>query len=144
MIALDTNVLLRFLWINTNDPESVRQGEHVRNVMQARQGEGFFISIITLAEVACVLGQQRDRDGRKLMARPDIAAHIGRLIASRDIGIQNRDQVEAALRRFETGSAGLADYLIAELGHAAGASTTVTFDQKAARSAPDRFTLLSA
>lgn len=144
MIALDTNVLLRFLWINKSDPESVRQGALVRDFIRDRQGEGFFISTITLVELAWVLGQQRDRDGTKLMAKPDIAAHIRHLIASRDIGIQNRDQVEDALRRFEAGPAGLADYLIAELGHAAGASTTVTFDQKAARSAPDRFTLLSA
>ena len=47
------------------------------------------------------------------------------------IGLEHRDLVARAVARFETGKADFSDYLIGERALAAGARTTLSFDEDA-------------
>lgn len=144
MIALDTNIIVRFLWARPDDPESRRQGLAARQLIAERRSEGMYVSPVTLAEIAWYLKSQKSTDGQKIFSRVEIHALLSDLISKTDVLIERRAPTMEALERYRTGNTDFADCLIAERGHAVGASTTFTFDRKAARSAPDRFTLLSA
>ncbi|HEX7777538.1 MAG TPA: VapC toxin family PIN domain ribonuclease, partial [Parvibaculum sp.] len=60
---------------------------------------------------------------------------VDRLLRSANVETENPDAVKRALAAFVAGKADFADYLIAEVNLAAGCSSTLTFDRKAARNA---------
>ena len=132
MIAFDTNVLLRIV---LSDDE--RQSPVAHSLaLKASPDEPVFLSVVVLVEFVWTLIRQ------KKVPRDVVAAQLEALLLRPDVLIESVDAVEVALGRFRSGKADFSDYLIAELGRHAGASTTYTFDTDA-RDAPG-FTLLTA
>ena len=119
MIALDTNVLVRFL---AKDDEH----QHLRAVTRLRggvdAGENFFVGDVVLAEVVWVL-QSRYRLGR-----PAIGDTVRALLEAEHLVFESADRCLRALRRYAAGKGGFADYLIAEQARDSGCTVVVTFD----------------
>jgi predicted nucleic-acid-binding protein len=123
MIALDTNVLVRFL--TGDDPEQARlAGAIMAELTSDAPG---FICREVLVELVWVL----ERAYR--YARPEVADAIAALLAAAEIRIEDDDDLWVALLRYRDDGLGLADLRIAAAARRAGASGLVTFDRKAAR-----------
>ncbi|GGH04521.1 PIN domain-containing protein [Silvibacterium dinghuense] len=123
MIGLDTNVLVRYL--AKDDPAQIIR---VRVFMHALSAASpGFISLITLAETAWVLGGNYEFD-RKM-----IVAVITALLQAEELVVEQAEVVREALHLFEESRAGLSDCLIAQLGRHAGCEYTVSFDRHAAK-----------
>jgi predicted nucleic-acid-binding protein len=120
VIALDTNVLVRFLV--ADDAEQHRQA--VASIERALASDAaVLITSIVLVETVWVLRRSYR------LTRAEIAAVLHRLLSARQLELHGRDQVVRSLRRFEAGKGDFADYMIAEQAAAKGAEVVVTFDQ---------------
>lgn len=120
MIALDTNLLLRFLV--RDDPQ---QAEHVRALIQEKltvDNPGF-VSTVVVVEMAWVLEDS--------FARPleEVRSIIAKMLATPQLQFEHEGAIAAALNSAQ----GLADALIHEIGKANGCRKTLTFDRKFAR-----------
>ena len=123
MIALDTNVLVRFLV--QDDPEQSRvAGEIIDQLTDEAPG---FVSREVLVELVWVL----ERAYR--LARAEIAGAIDGLLASTELVVEGADAIGAALELYRNDGLGFADLMIAAAARRAGASELLTFDRKAAR-----------
>ncbi len=127
MIGLDTNVLARY-FLN-DDPQWSPQVAAFFETRLSSQRPGY-VNPITLVELVWILRRKPGYDRSKL------SALIEGLLSSDSIVLGEAGAVERALVSFRSGSAGFADYLIAELNEAAGASPTMTLDHKAAKNPP--------
>lgn len=122
MIALDTNVLVRFLV--QDDPEQARlAGEVIDRLTEEAPG---FVGREVLVELVWVL----ERAYR--LGRAEIAGALDGLLASTELVIEGADQVGPALELYRTDGFGFADLMIAAAARRAGAGEMVTFDRKAA------------
>lgn len=120
MIALDTNVLLRFL---LRDDEAQFTTVH-RVVRQARRdGVALYVADVVLCEVAWVLAS------RGKMGRAPIAEVLGELLESELVEFEDEPAVERALGEYSAGRGDFPDYLLRERALAAGATEVVTFDR---------------
>jgi len=126
LIALDTNVLVRFLVTDDAD-QSARAVALVERAIQA--DVMIYLSDIVMVETVWVLGRSYR------FTRAEIAAIIHRLLAARHLELGSRGLITLALHRFETGKGDFADYLIAEQAHAQGIGRLVTFDRALLREA---------
>jgi predicted nucleic-acid-binding protein len=132
LIGLDTNVLVRY--ILDDDPIWSPIATEFVDTRLTADNPGY-VNIITLVELAWVLQRRSEYDRERL------AQVIENMLDSDSIIVAETTAVERALSAFKAGKAGFADYLIAELNEAAGASPTVTVDRKAGKALP--FTPLS-
>ncbi|WP_237153396.1 PIN domain-containing protein [Oryzibacter oryziterrae] len=125
MIGIDTNVLARA--ILEDDPvwTPIAQTFLTQRLSAAEPG---YVNQVTLVELVWTL-RKTGKLGRAQLARV-----IAGLLAAENIVVERAELVARALRSYEIGGAGFADYLIAELNLAAGVTTTVTIDGKAANS----------
>ena len=122
MIALDTNVLVRYLVCD--DPE---QGVIARKVLEnlAKESPGF-ISREVVLELVWVLERAYK------CSRDEIAMVLEELTATEHLVVEaSRDVVRCAVRYRESG-AGFADLMILAAAERAGADSLCTFDRKAA------------
>ena len=127
MIAIDTNVLLRFLVMD--DPvQAAKSVELIERAVQEQQR--VFLSDIVLCETVWVLRSAYGAPKR------DIATTLRRLLAEPVFSVRNPMAVERSIERYARGSGDFADYLIGEAGAAAGAHTTYTFEKRL-RDEPD-------
>lgn len=122
MIGLDTNVIARTI-LNDDPKWSPIAIDFMLNRLTP-ENPGY-INLITLVELVWTL---RKYPGYNRKGMVDTV--VG-LLAAENLVIERPDLVTRALAAFEAGGAGFADYLIAELNTAAGASHTVTIDGKA-------------
>ena len=123
MIALDTNVLVRFLV--QDDPEQARlAGEIINQLTDDAPG---FVSREVLVELVWVL-ERAYRFGRA-----EIAIALDGLLAATELLIERADEVGPALELYRNDGFGFADLMIAAAARSVGASELVTFDRKAAR-----------
>ncbi len=122
MIGLDTNVIARTI-LNDDPKWSPVAIDFMLNKLTS-ENPGY-INLITLVELVWTL--------KKLPAynRRGMVDTIAGLLAAENLVVERPDLVTRALAAFEAGGAGFADYLIAELNTAAGATHTVTIDGKA-------------
>lgn len=123
MIALDTNVLVRFLVADDAD-----QARRVRDLMaELREDRPGFVCREVVLELAWVLertyGLGRDR----------IADTLDGLIAAREIVVESADDIASSVAAWRDGGPGLGDRMIAAAARRAGAERLATFDRKAAR-----------
>lgn len=123
MIALDTNVLVRFLV--QDDPEQARLATELMEGL-SDQDLGF-VGREVLVELVWVLERAYG------YARGDIAAALDGLLSSVEVLIEDSDDVATAVDRYRNDGFGFADLMIAAAARRAGASALVTFDRKAAR-----------
>ena len=125
MIALDTNVLVRYLV--RDDPRQTRAATRVVETSCTVQTPGL-VTLVVLCELVWVL----ERGYR--YSRIQIAALVRGLLAADDLSIERSELAWQALNAFEEGPADFADYVIGATGREAGAEATVTFDRRAGAS----------
>ena len=120
MIALDTNVLVRY--IVEDDP--VQAPAAVALIERAlRREEPIFIPQIVLCELVWVLSfaYRYKRDAIVLVLQ-----HLRR---GAQLVIEGADEVKRAIEAYASGRGDFADYLIAERSVANGCSVVATFDR---------------
>ena len=121
MIALDTNVLVRY--VVADDPEQAqRAAAFIEGA--AERGERLYVPHIVLCELVWVLARAYRRK------RTEIASVITGLLRASQVVVEEPDIPERALERYLNGSADFADYLIAERSRAAGCTQVATFDEE--------------
>ncbi len=123
MIALDTNVVVRFL-VQDDVDQAVLAGEVISGLTVDAPG---FISREVIVELVWVL----ERAYR--FAKGEVADALEGLLAASEIEIEAADDVGLALFRYRDDGFGFADLMIAAASRRVGASELVTFDRKAAR-----------
>lgn len=123
MIALDTNVLLRFLV--QDDPLQAQLATEV--IDQLTDDARGFVSREVLIELVWVL-ERAYRFGRA-----EIAVALDGLLSATELEIEGSNDVAPALELYRNDGFGFADLMIAAAARRAGSSEMVTFDRKAAR-----------
>ena len=123
MIALDTNVLVRYL---VND--DARHAEAARSLLEGLTAERpGFVCREVIVELVWVLqrayGFTRDR----------IATVLEDLVATEDLEVEAAEDVARAAFRYRQGGAGFPDLMIVAAARRAGADTLYTFDRKVAQ-----------
>ena len=122
VVAFDTNVLVRVL--TGDDPVQTRKAE--RALVEHASGEGIFVSLVVLAELAWVLSAAYEWN------RTTIQDRLSRLLRTRGISFEDLDLVESALAQYRVGKADLADYLVLGKAQSVGADL-LTFDKRLAQ-----------
>ena len=123
MIALDTNVLVRYLV-----HDDARQAETARRLLEGFTAErpGFVCREVTI-ELVWVLrrayGFSRDR----------IATLLEDLTATEGLELEAADDVARAASGYRRGGAGFSDLMIVAAARREGAEALSTFDRKVAR-----------
>ena len=123
MIALDTNVLVRYLV-----RDDVQQAEAARALLDSLTAErpGYVCREVTV-ELVWVLERAYG------FARDRIATIVEELVATEGLVIEEANDVARAALRYRTAGAGFSDLMILAAAERSGAHPLYTFDQKAAR-----------
>ncbi|MGL5363261.1 MAG: PIN domain-containing protein [Bosea sp. (in: a-proteobacteria)] len=123
MLAIDTNVLLRYV-VDDGDP----QREAAVNCIDSRCSptSPAFVSLIVLVEFVWVLTRLLKRN------RAEIIAVVTDLVDNEHLLIEQVSVVETVIEDFTQGRADFADHLIAALAKSNGASPVLTFNTTAA------------
>jgi predicted nucleic-acid-binding protein len=125
MIALDTNVLVRY--IMQDDPkQSPKASRLIEGLTPQEPG---FVPLVSVIELVWVLGSAYR------LGRQQVATALELLLRSKELVLDRPDQVLQAQRRYKVGNADFADCVIERLAHEAGCTATMTFDAAAAKSA---------
>jgi predicted nucleic-acid-binding protein len=124
MIALDTNVLLRYL-VEDDRAQASRATETIERRLTV-QDPGF-VSLVSVLEIVWVLGSLYKRTSLQ------IANHIEMVLAADTLEVQNEQQVYEAVVALRNGRGTFEDALIGSLGIWRGCTSTLTFDQNAAK-----------
>jgi len=134
MKGLDTNILIRYL-----AQDDAAQSPLATQILEQYLSEQVpaFVSLITMVETVWVLSSHFK------MSDAQVAAAIERLLAADALNIQNEQQVFQAMIALKNGTGTFSDALIGAMGLWAGCSSTLTFDEKAARTLTG-FQLVSA
>jgi predicted nucleic-acid-binding protein len=123
LIALDTNVLVRFLVQDDVDQAKIA-GEIIDQLTDAAPR---FIGREVVVELVWVLERAYGYE------RTDIATALDGLLSARELLLEDADDIGPALERYRNEGFGFADLMIAAAARRAGAVELVTFDRKAAR-----------
>lgn len=120
MIALDTNVLVRYL--TRDDP-----AQHAKAAALIEAGverdERFLVSTAVLCELVWVL------ESAYKYARAEIAGVMESILATAQFEIERPDDARHALDDFRRTKADFSDALIGRLHRSLGAGYTATFDR---------------
>jgi len=120
MIALDTNVLVRFL-VEDDENQSRLASRLIKGAIE--RDEQLFISDIVMCETVWVLSSAYR------FSRAEILEALAGLLRARAVVFASSDRLARALEAYATGKGDFADYLIREHADAAGADTVATFDR---------------
>lgn len=120
MIALDTNVLVRYLVEDDAKQSAAAASFIARNVAQ---GDDLFVSDIVVCETVWVLSVSYH------VGRKEIAVILRNLLRARHLVFRAVDQLIRALDAYEAGKGDFADYLIREHARAADCEQVATFDR---------------
>ena len=124
MIALDTNVLLRYLAQDDRVQSPRATGIITRRLSEQEPG---FVSLVTILELVWVLKSLYKR------SRREVANDVEMILAADTLEVQNEQQVYHAVVALRNGTGSFEDALIGSLGIWRGCSATLTFDEKAAQ-----------
>ncbi len=123
MIAIDTNVLVRFL--TRDDPE---QAARVRALFATLSAENpALVCREVVLELVWVLGYSYN------FSRAEIAGALEGVLAAVELDVEDADVVSSALRDYVSEAAYFADLMILGTTRKHGATPLITFDTKAAR-----------
>jgi predicted nucleic-acid-binding protein len=120
MIALDTNVLMRFL-VEDDKAQSARAARFVAKAIA--RDDPLFISDVVMCETVWLLVAAYQ------VPRQEIGETLGRLLMAAHLRYADVDRLSRALNAFLTGKGDFADYLIREEARAAGCEQVATFDR---------------
>jgi predicted nucleic-acid-binding protein len=120
MIALDTNVLVRFLV--EDDEEQCRRARRVIDDAVQRDTD-LFIGDVVMCETVWVL------TAAYRFSRAEVADVLSRLLRAKQVVFASSDRLARSLDAFRNGKGDFADYLIREHAAAAGCTTVMTFDR---------------
>jgi len=126
MIALDTNVLVRFLV--HDDARQARKAKALVERLDEQEVQAFVPDIV-MCELVWVL----ERCYR--FERTRIAGVLKKLTGARQLVFDSTDNILRAIDAYEKGRGDFADYLIREHARAAGCEAVVTFDKSLLRDA---------
>ncbi|HSL23165.1 MAG TPA: type II toxin-antitoxin system VapC family toxin [Vicinamibacterales bacterium] len=119
MRAVDTNVLVRIL--TRDDPKQVRVADDF-------VAAGAWVPLLALAETMWVLTTVYERDAA------EVGASVGQLLDHKELILQDREVVAAALAIFRSRPAlGFTDCLLLEVARRAGHLPLGTFDRNLGR-----------
>jgi len=123
MIALDTNVLVRFL--TQDDPGQGRLAStFIGSLTEANPG---FVCREVLVELVWVLERSYG------FGREEIARTLEGLLSASELILETADDVGAIVELYEAEGYGFSDLMIRQAARRAGAGALKTFDRKAAR-----------
>lgn len=120
MIALDTNVLVRFL-VDDDAAQSKRSRAILARAIE--EESGCFVPDVVVCEVVWVLSSVYR------ISRVEIVRHLGSLLRARHLVYRSADRLARALEAFQDGHGDFADYVIREESMAAGCDAVATFDK---------------
>lgn len=124
MIALDTNVLIRFL---VRDDEKQAQIVYARFKQAESAREALFVPLLVALETIWVLESAYDR------SRQDILDAFDDLKSMPILEFEKVQVLQSLLAAGRKSNADLADLLIALTAQSCGCTSGFTFDKKAAR-----------
>ena len=124
MIALDTNVLVRFL-IEDDARQSTAAAALVERTVHSN--DMLYVSGIVLCETVWVL------TGTYRVPRLDVVKTLQDLLRAKHLTFDNRDRLARAIDSFAAGRGDFADYLIREDALLAGCASVATFDRELLR-----------
>ncbi len=119
MIALDTNVLIRFL-VKDDEAQSRRATKLIEGAVA--RDEQLFVSDIVMCETVWVLSSAYR------FSRAEIVDALSQLLRARSVVFSSVDSIARALDAYRKERGDFADYLIREHARSAGAETVATFD----------------
>lgn len=118
MIGLDTNVLVRY--IMQDDPrQSAKASKLIESVTVEEPG---FVPVVAVVELVWVLESSFG------LARTQVAQALDALLRTKQLILDQAEQVSKALRAFSAGPADFADCLIERTAASAGCDRTMTLD----------------
>jgi len=120
MIALDTNVLVRFL-VEDDKVQARKAATSMERATAAE--EPLFISDTVMCETVWVLA------AAYRVPREKIGETLGRLLMAAQLRFANVDRLSRARDAFVAGKGDFADYLIREEARDAGCDHVATFDR---------------
>jgi predicted nucleic-acid-binding protein len=120
VIALDTNVLVRFL-VEDDKAQSAKAAKLVARVVS--EDEPLFVSDVVVCETVRVLA------AAYRVPKSEIGELLGRLFMAAHLRFQDVDRLVRALEAFSAGKGDYADYVIREQARAAGCDEVATFDR---------------
>ena len=124
MIALDTNVIVRFL---VRDDEKQAQAVYARFRAAEAARERLFVPLVVVLETIWVL------ESAYALSREDTLDALDDLRRMAILEFESEAVLQGVLSDGRRCAAGLADLLIAHSAGAAGCSSGITFDKKAAK-----------
>ncbi len=120
MIALDTNVIVRFL-VEDDKAQAAAAAALIERAIDAN--EALFVADVALCEVVWGLEYSYK------VSRGEVVDVLGRLLHARHLTFRDPDQLVRALASFAAGKGDFADYVIREGALAAGCTAVATFDR---------------
>lgn len=120
MIALDTNVLVRFL-VEDDKAQSAKAAKLVARAVS--EDEPLFVSDVVVCETVWVLS------AAYRVPRAEIGEILGRLYVATHLRFHDVDRLARALEAFNAGKGDYADYVIREQARAVGCEEVATFDR---------------
>ncbi len=119
MIALDTNVLVRFLV-----EDDAAQLARARRLLQKAVDSNSVccVSDVVMCELVWVLERSYK------VRRAEIRQVLSRLLRAGNLAFSSSERLVRALEAYEAGSGDFADYLIREHARASGCEAVATFD----------------
>ena len=121
MIALDTNVIVRFLV--EDDKAQSRQAKRLIESVVNRDDK-VFLSDLVMVETVWVLSRSYGFD------RMEIAEALRMVLSAKNIEFESSDRLAKALRSYVEGRAGFSDYLIREIALEHNCEHVATFDKR--------------
>ena len=120
MIALDTNVLVRFL-VEDDEAQTAKAAALIEHTIDS--GDALFVADVVLCETVWVLA------GSYHVSRVEITKTLRDLLRAKHLIFAASDQLARALDAFAEGRGDFADYVIREHARAADCEAVATFDR---------------
>lgn len=120
MIALDTNVLVRYL-VQDHPQQSSKASRLIEQIESKK--ESCFLSDVVLCELVWVLETSYDR------LRKEVGDILNQFLHIEIFRFANKEIIQEAVNLYSNGTADFADYLIGVKAVQEGAETVYTFDK---------------